>query len=366
MSNRIIAHLDMDAFFAAIEERDHRWLKGKPIVVGADPEGGKGRGVVSTANYKARAYGIRSALPISRAWKLAEQAKKEGKAATEFLSTNFAHYAKVSLKISSLVRKALATKKITSVLEEASIDEMYFDLSVLDSFRQATLFCKNLKKQIWAQEKLTCSIGLGPNKLIAKIASDLEKPDGLTVVQEEDVKNFLEPLPIRKIPGIGPKTELFFQAQGIKTVTDLRKISLPEMENLLGKWGSELYQKIRGMDDSPLTPEHEIKSVGEQETFAQDTRAAGFVYERLRQLCLQVWERTKASGFQNFRTVVITVRFADFKTFSRSQTLAAPVNSPSQLYFEALKLITPFLDKRENPQNKALRLIGVRVEKLEV
>src|SRR3989338_962353 len=197
---RIIAHLDMDAFFAAVEERDHKWLKGKPIVVGADPKEGRGRGVVSTANYKAREYGIRSALPISKAWQFSELAKKRGMPPAEFLQPNFDRYEETSGRIISLIR---ANKRI---VEEASIDEAYFDLSELGSYENAAEFCKKLKKEIFEKEKLTCSVGIGSNKLIAKIASDMQKPDGLTVVGADDektclelVERFLEPLPIRKI-----------------------------------------------------------------------------------------------------------------------------------------------------------------------
>jgi DNA polymerase IV (DinB-like DNA polymerase) len=362
---RIIAHLDMDAFFAAIEERDHEWLRGKPIVVGADPKGGIGRGVVSTANYKAREYGIRSAMPISRAWQLSEEARKKGKPSAEFLSTNFGRYEETSGRIMSLIR---ANRRI---VEEASIDEAYFDLSDLVSYEEAIRICGNLKAEVFKKEKLTCSIGIGPNKLIAKIASDMQKPDGLTVVGTDDkktclelVERFLEPLPIRKIPGIGPKSEKEFSLLGIKKVVDLKKLSREECKKIMGKWGSDLYNKIRGTDESPVTEEYEAKSIGEQETFEKDASDSGFILERLKELCEGVVDRFEASEFASFRTVAITVRFGDFQTVSRAKTLEKPARDFNRLYFEALRLIAPFLDKRENPRRKPIRLIGVRIEKL--
>ncbi|MCK9377073.1 MAG: DNA polymerase IV [Syntrophobacterales bacterium] len=355
---RIIGHLDMDAFFAAIEEREHPELRGRPVVVGADPEGGHGRGVVSTANYPARVFGIHSAMPISRAWKLAEAARRRGQPATVFVRVSHRRYGEVSEKIMAIVRGH------APVVEEASIDEAYFDLSFAGSFAGAADAARRIKAEIKAQEGLTASIGIGPNKLIAKIASDFQKPDGLTVVTEAEAEDFLEPLPVRKIPGIGPKTEQSLARLGIKTVRDLKRFTPEELQDRFGKWGTELYERIRGRHESPLVTEWEPKSVGEQETFAKDNLDLGFIFDRLWELCRGVWRRFGAEGFQTFRTVVVTVRFADFDTSTRSYTLAQPAASPRLLTFEAMKLLMPFLDRRENPRGKLIRLIGVRVEKL--
>ena len=176
---RIIGHLDMDAFFAAIEERDHPELKGRPVVVGADPAGGKGRGVVATANYPARVYGIHSAMPISRAWQLAEAARRRGRPATAFVRGSHRKYGEVSGRIMAILHH------FAPVVEEASIDEAYLDLSFAGSFEAAAEICRSIKAEILAKERLTASMGLGPNKMVAKIASDFQKPDGLTVVTPE-------------------------------------------------------------------------------------------------------------------------------------------------------------------------------------
>jgi DNA polymerase IV (DinB-like DNA polymerase) len=355
---RIIGHLDMDAFFAAIEERDHPELKGRPLVVGADPEGGRGRGVVSTANYPARVYGIHSAMPISTAWKLAEAARRRGLPATVFTRGNYSRYREVSDRIMAILQRH------APVVEAAGIDEAYFDLSFTDAYENAAELARQIKAEILAKEKLTASVGIGPNKLIAKIASDFRKPDGLTVVTQEEAEAFLAPMAVRKIPGIGPKTEKYLARIGIKTVQDLKRFSPAELEERFGTWGPALYERIRGRHDSPLVTEWEPKSVGEQETFGKDTKHLEFIFLRLWALCQEVHRRFTAGGFQTYRTVVVTVRFADFSTFTRSHTLREPSATVRTLIFEAMKLLMPFLDRRENPKHKLIRLIGVRVEKL--
>jgi DNA polymerase IV (archaeal DinB-like DNA polymerase) len=355
---RIIGHLDMDAFFAAVEELDHPRFRGLPIVVGADPDEGRGRGVVSTANYPARKYGIHSAMPISRAWRLSEAAKRRGRPGAVFLHPHFRRYEEISRRVMDLLRRH------SPLVEEGGIDEAYFDLSFCDSFAAAARLGRKIKAEIAAQEQLTASLNIGPNKLVAKIASDFHKPDGLTVVTTAEAENFLAPLPVRKIPGIGPKSEAFLAKMGVKTVQDLRKFSREELQDLFGEWGLDLYERVRGRSQSPLQEKYEPKSVGEQETFEKDTSEMAFICDRLLLMCRGVLSRLLAEGFRNFRTVVVTVRFADFDTKSRSHTLTTPAASLRLLQFEALKLLMPFLDRRENPKHKLLRLIGVRVEKL--
>lgn len=356
---RIVAHLDMDAFFAAIEERDNPSLRGLPIVVGADPRGGKGRGVVSTANYKAREYGIRSALPISKAWRLSEGAKRQGKSPVTFLPVRMDRYAEVSTHVMETLRRFIF------LVEPASIDEAYYDLSSCDSYTLAEEVCRRIKGAIREEERLTASVGIGPNKLIAKIASGMSKPDGLTVVREEEVSAFLSPLPVQAIPGIGPKTEAELARLGVKTVKDLRALSQKALQGMFGKRGVDFYQKARGRDESPVMETHEIKSIGEQETFEQDTADSSLLVERLNAMCEDVLRKVTAEGFTHVHRVVLTVRFADFETKSRSRTLSAPTNSLSVLQREAMTLLAPFLDHRENPRGKLIRLVGVRVEKLE-
>ncbi len=356
---RIIAHLDMDAFFAAIEERDNPALRGLPLVVGADPKQGQGRGVVSTANYKAREYGIHSALPISRAWRLSEVARKRGQPTVVFLRVDMQKYARVSYEIMEILRRFVPH------IEQASIDEAYLDLSFTGSYERAEALCRRIKEVIRTEEGLTASIGIGPNKLIAKIASGLRKPDGLTVVREDEVEEFLAPLPVRTIPGVGPKTEEWLAQRGVRLVKDLRRYLPEELHEMFGKRGIDLYEKARGVDDSPIEEFSESKSIGEQETFERDTLDPKILGDRLKMMCQDVATRLAEEGHVRFRTVVLTVRFADFETVTRSHTLREPTDSLKVLELEALKLLLPFLDARENPKGKLIRLLGVRVEKLD-
>lgn len=355
---RIIAHLDMDAFFAAIEERDTPSFRGVPLVVGADPLGGKGRGVAATSNYLARAYGIHSATPISSAWRLSEAARRAGKQPVTFVSVDMQKYARVSEKVMRIVRRFIPR------VEQASIDEAYGDMSWTGSYEEAQRLGCRLKEEIHSEERLTASIGIGPNKLIAKIASGYRKPDGLTVVREQQAEAFLAPLSIRVIPGIGPKTEGMLNAKNIKIVTDLRALTIHQLEGFLGKRGVDLYEKAHARDDSPVEEYSEPKSIGEQETFESDTLDSHTLLTQLDGLARGVSNRLHHEGFHSFRTVVLTVRFADFVTKSRAHTLTMATDERAVLRREAMRLMLPFLDQRENPQRKLIRLLGLRVEKL--
>ncbi len=396
----IIAHLDMDAFFAAIEERENPQFRGLGVIVGADPKNGVGRGVVSTANYQARKYGIHSAMPISQAWRLAQEASKRGEPKSVFLPVNMVYYAEVSEKIFAIIQK------FVPMVEQTSIDEAYLDLSFCEidsslksslrsvyfsahvsntnqsdeparkthlpanfnleainvSYQKARNLIIKIKELIEKQEHLTAKVGIGPNKLIAKMASSKCKPSELNIILPQNVNSFLEPLSVRDIPGIGPKTEVFFNERKIYKVTDLKKVSPGDLINWLGKWGEDIYRKARGIDNSPLEIEKAIKSISEQETFMIDTLNAQFLLEHLKVLSERVYERFDHEEFSGFKTVSITVRFFDFSTKTRAHSLKDYSNSSSVLYNEALKLFLPFLDARENYQRRLIRLIGVGIE----
>lgn len=379
---RIIGHLDMDAFFASVEERDNPRLAGRPIVVGADPEGGRGRGVVSTANYAARAYGIRSALPISTAWRYSEAARAKGLAPAVFMDVNMEKYARASRRVMEIVQKHVPG----ALIEQASVDEAYIDLSAAGSYARAEAVARGIKDEIKNKERLTASVGIGPNKLVAKVASDRRKPDGLTVVREEDAEEFLEPLALRAIPGVGPKSEAEFAKRGMRTVRDAKALTRAALADMMGKWGMELYEKLRGHGDAELVSEWVRKSVSEQTTFDDDVPVDGQLKNRklleaaLGALATDVHanlqsEIAAGAPFTSFRSVGITVRFADFTTKTRTVTLKEPVSAIGSaearaaavkaIEFQALRLFMPFLDRRENPARKAVRLLGVKVERLE-
>ena len=359
---RIIVHVDMDAFYAAVEERLNPALRDLPVVVGADPKEGKGRGVVTTANYRARKFGIRSALPISRAWRFAETARRRGEPPTVFILPNMSLYREVSGRIMQILQRH------ADAFEEASIDEAYLDVSSLETFAAAQQRMIRLKDEIRDLEGLGCSVGIAPNKLIAKIASDRQKPDGLTVVEPEQVADFLSPLPLRVIPGIGPKSEYFLHEKNLRTIEDLRQVPESALVEWFGKWGKRLCEKVRGIDDSEVSNEWTRKSLGEQETFDEDTRDQARVTGRLDRMAERIIAKLKAKEFQGFRTVTVTVRFSDFQTTNRSRSLKDGIriddDALHRLQEAALALIQPFFDARENPRAKGFRLIGLRAERL--
>src|SRR5262249_24944042 len=245
-----------------------------------------------TASYGARKSGIRSGTPISRAWRLAEAARRRGEPETVFLRGNHALYRETSGRIMALLAER------ADAIEEASIDEAYLDLSTLDHFEHAETRARALKGLVLEREGLTCSVGLAPNKLVAKIASDVQKPDGLTIVTPGQVQDFLDPMSIRVIPGIGPQTEVFLRARGIRVIRDLRAVEPARLVEWLGKWGHDLHERARGVSQSPVSNEWERKSVGEQETFGRDTLDRTFVFERARALAAGVFERMRADGIR--------------------------------------------------------------------
>ncbi len=356
---RIVGHIDMDAFFASVEERDKPYLRGLPVIIGADPKGGSGRGVVSTANYKARELGIHSALPIQSAWKRCEAARRGGGARCVFITGNHHRYTSVSKEVFSIVRAHIP------IVSETSIDEAYMDLSFCETYDTAKALATSLKRTLKKETNLSCSIGIGANKMIAKIASDYEKPNGLTVVRPEETEAFLAPLPIRAIPGIGVVAEQRCNRQGIYTVADAQQISWQDAESLFGKHGFSLWERFRGIDERKIeTAPPTRKSIGKHHTFAVDTEDMEYVIRVLRNQTEQIVHEVARRGFTEFRTVVLTVRFADFTTTTRSLTAEMPLTTSKDIMLKLMKLVLPFFDSSGNPKHKAIRLIGVRVEKL--
>jgi DNA polymerase IV (DinB-like DNA polymerase) len=342
---RIILHVDLDAFFPAVEVREHPELKGKPVIIGADPKDGKGRGVVSSASYEARKFGVRSAMPISRAWKLCPNGV--------YLRPHFDLY----IPASNGVMKIL--KNHADKFEQGGIDEAYLDISSrIKDFDEAGEFAKRLMEEVLEKEKLTCSIGVGPNKMIAKIASDFRKPYGLTVVKEEEVKNFLSPLNIRKIPGVGPKTERVLKELNIETVRGLASADPEMLTRLFGVWGARLHEFANGIDFSEVTEEYETKSIGRDITFEKDIHDEEKIHEVLDELAEEVYEEVIANGFK-FKTITVRVRYQHFETHTRSKSLLFPTNDLNILRNNAKRLIGPFLRG-----NKDVRLVGLRVSNL--
>ena len=273
---RVILHVDLDAFFPSVEVREHPELKGKPVIVGADPKGGTGRGVVSSASYEARKFGVKSAMPISRAWKLCPDGV--------YLRPHFDLYIPASNSIMEILRSH------ADKFEQGGIDEAYLEISSrVKDFNEAKEYAKRIMEEVQERERLTCSIGVAPNKLVAKIASDFKKPYGLTVVKQEDVQDFLFPLDVRKIPGVGPKTEQALKELNIQTVRDLASAKPEMLTRLFGTWGARLHELANGIDNSEVVEEYETKSIGRDTTFEADADDEVQIFQVLDQLAEEVY-----------------------------------------------------------------------------
>ena len=339
---RIIFHVDMDHFFTAVEERERPEFKRKPVVVGADPKEGKGRGVVSTCNYEARKFGIKSGMPISRAWKLCPEAI--------YLPVNYELYKKVSSKIMSILRK------YADKFEQWGIDEAFLDVtSIVNSYKEAEVLAYQIKMEILENDGLTCSVGIGPNKLVAKIASDFQKPDGLTVVKEEDVEKFLAPLRVRKLLWVGQKTEQKLKRIGINTIGDLANYDSTVLTENFGVMGTQLHLMAHGIDRSEVEERGEVKSISRDITFEEDTDDFKFVLETLDRLSKEVHKDVSKQNFC-FKTVTVKVRYENFETHTHGKTLPFVTDRLQDLQKTVKELVQDYL----RPYRK-IRLVGVRV-----
>lgn len=339
---RYILHVDMDAFFAAIEQRDNSALMGKPVVIGADPKGGRGRGVVSTCSYEARKFGIHSAMPISIAYKRCPKAV--------FLPVDSEKYNQASNEIYDIFYN------FTPKVEMISIDEAFLDITgSFHLFGGPLETCKLLKSRIKEKTKLTASVGLAPTKMVAKIASDIDKPDGLVIVGQGEVLDFLWPLDIDKIWGLGKKSKVIFNDLGIKTIGDLAKKDLKEVESILGKNGAYFWTLANGIDERGVETEEEAKSISNEHTFAEDAGDKRIIEAALISLCEKVSGRLRQEGLKG-RTITLKIRLEGFLTYTRAKTLDKPTNFMDTIY----KTIKELLDKF-NRKGKKVRLVGVKV-----
>ncbi len=330
----------MDAFYASVEQRDHPELRGKPVVVGASPAE---RGVVAAASYEARRFKIRSAMPMSQALRMCPEAIR--------ISPNFSAYKAASDVIHAIFQEE------TSLVEPVSLDEAYLDVSgKAAGFPEAETIGRRIKDKIKRQTQLNASVGAGPNKLLAKIASDYDKPDGFYVVRPEQVLEFLAPLPARLIPGVGPKTEERLRQLGIETIGQLRAKTLKTVQDVVGrKYGERLYELARGIDDSPVVSEWIRKSLSQERTFAHDLWDKDRMKEIVRGLAHEVAEGLAKERLEG-RTVGIKVRFNDFRIATRALTLDHQTRDE-----EEIRSAAEYLLDRMDLQQRRVRLLGVRV-----
>ncbi len=329
----------MDAFYASIEQLDHPEYKGRPVIVGADPKAGKGRGVVAACSYEARKFGIRSALPISRAWKLCPQGV--------YVRPRMNRYVEVSQQVMDVFRR------YTDLVEPLSIDEAFLDITgSVALLGPADEIARSIKKAIREATGMTASVGLAPNKFLAKIASDLKKPDGLVVLQEDDVDQFLRDLPISRLWGVGPKTEARLHEMGFRTIGQLASASRESLVRTLGSLGEHLYQLSHGKDDRQVVPDWERKSVGTETTFDEDTDDPDLLLRTILELSDHVAERLRKDEYRA-RKVTLKLRYSNFSTHTKQHSLDRLIQTGDEIAAVARQLFSQF------PLNRKIRLIGV-------
>lgn len=345
MAYRIIFHVDMDSFYASVELLDHPEHRGKPLVVGADPKEGKGRGVVLTASYEARPAGVRSGMPISRAWKLLPEGL--------YVRPRFERYEEVSRQVMGVFRG------FADRFEPVSIDEAFLDVTERtgSEWGRAEALARELKGAVREHVGLTCTVGIAPSKLVAKIASDRKKPDGLTVVKPGEEESFLAPLPVRNLPGVGPKTEARLKEMGVERLEQLARADPEVLRREFGVWGPRFTGEARGVDGSPVEESAEIKSIGREGTLEEDTGDFEQARVILRGLVDEVAAAAAAQGLA-WRTVTVKIRFSNFDTHTKSATSRQPREGAEPLAAEALRLAEAY---REETQRRKVRHLGVRV-----
>ena len=341
---RRILHCDMDCFYAQVHMRDDPSLRGKPVVIGGSPTG---RGVVAAASYEARVYGVRSAMPAAQAVKRCPHAI--------FLKPEFPRYREESSKIFEIFRE------FTPIVQPASLDEAYLDVSEhLGSLPSATAVAQEIRRRVKEERDLTVSVGVGPNRLIAKIASDYHKPDGLTVVRPKQVQRFLDPMPVRRLHGVGPATEARLKSFGVETIADLREKELDELRQRFGRHGAMLWHYARGIDERPVRTHRERKSLGHERTYAQDLATLEQMEAQIEWLSERVAEGLQKKELRA-RTVTVKVRYPDFTTLTRARTLSDAVDTTAPILTAALDL----LKQTEAGRGKNVRLLGVTASALE-
>jgi len=344
-TQRRILHIDMDAFFAAVEQLDRPEWRGKPLLVGGDP---KGRGVVSTASYEARPFGCHSAMPMAAAIRLCPQAI--------VVTPRMERYAEISRQVFEIL------EQFTPLVEPISIDEAFLDVTGCERLLgPAEHIARAVKDRVRSEVQLTASVGVAPNKFLAKLASDLQKPDGLVVVKEEDLDGFLAPLPISRLWGVGKATLPEFERLGVHTFGDALGLSLGTLRQHFGENGERFFQLVRGIDDRPVLPDREAKSISHEVTFPADVADGEHLRSVILEQMEQVSRRLRRHGFVA-RTVMLKIRYGDFSTITRRETLHEATDQTDALWSVATKLFEAW--QRTHP--RPVRLIGVGVSQLGV
>ena len=345
-TSRKIIHIDMDAFYASVEERENPRLKGQPVIIARHPKETGGKGVVATANYEARKYGVHSAMSSQKAYELCPNGI--------FIPGNFDLYREISAQVREIF------KRYTDMIEPLSLDEAYLDVTQNKiDMKSATLLAKRIQYEVWNEVHLTCSAGVSYNKFIAKLASDYRKPSGTTVIPPDEALDFLKNLPIEKFYGVGKKTVERMHELKIFTGEDLYQLDQMALIHYFGRMGYSLYRKVRGIDDAPVRVSRERKSIGREYTYNQVLRTDEEVIAGLRRLSTKVYE-SLVSHQKHGKTVVLKIRYADFETITKRMTLPNYLMNEKDIFFYAESMWYE-IGKIEDE----VRLLGVTITNLD-
>jgi DNA polymerase IV len=341
---RVIMHADLDAFFAAAEIRRRPELRGLPVIIGGRPGG---RGVVAAASYEARAYGVHSAMPVAQATRLCPDAV--------FLPGDGDYYRDLSRQFRTIL------ESYSPLVEMVSVDEAYLDIShsrrTLGTPREAAA---RIKQDVWDDLQLVVSLGVASSRLVAKIASDLDKPDGLQVIDPGDEERFLAALPVEKMPGIGPKASMRLREMGVRTLGEMTRVPATVLEPVFGRRASEVLARARGIDDRPVDPDGgPAKSVGHERTFGQDLTDISDIRREIYRLAERTGRDLRRKGMHG-AVVAVKLRYADFETVGKQRRLSRPTSAHQEMIPVVAKLVEELLDQRSAP----VRLLGVRVTSL--
>lgn len=345
--SRYILHCDLDCFFAAVEIRDNSEYKGKPIIIGADPKKGKGRGVVMTCSYEARIFGLHSGMPISQAYQRCPHGI--------YLKPNGEKYRKVSKDVMIII------KSFSDIFQQVGSDEAYLELTdICTSWQEVEKIAIKLQRDIYQKIGITISIGCAPTKSLAKIASDFKKPNGITVFARENYKNLIKNLDITRIPGIGKKSKTYFYKKGIKTIGDIHNTSLPQMMDLFGKNGKWIWEIANGFDNRKVKEFHEgRKSISAERTFYTDTNDVQEIISRLEEINKRI-HKTIIKHQITYKTITLKVRFEGFQTFTRSKSYAYHIQDENCVLNIVLELFKEF-----SIYKKKIRLVGIKLSNFE-
>ena len=341
IQSKHIIHFDMDAFYPSVEILDNPALRGKPVIVG----GGKERGVVSSASYEARRFGVHSAQPVAKAKRLCPDGV--------FLPVRMSRYQEISKQVFKIFYR------FTPLVEPLSIDEAFLDVTgSIRLFGQPEDIAKQIKQIVLTETGLTVSAGVAPSKFVAKIASDIDKPDGLTVVHPDGVRDFLDPLPVKKMWGVGKVTQLSLSHLNIHTFRELRQTPVKVLEKKIGKHGVKIHLLAMGIDERDVIPEHDVKSIGHEQTFSQDIIALNVAQKELLALSNKVARRMRHKGLKG-KTITLKVKYFDFVQITRSATLPKSIDDGFELYSVACRLL-----KKTEITKKPIRLLGISLSQL--